>query len=43
MNKIINKEHFSEKVFKLEIEAPLICHCSRRRKGRTYAIDYCGR
>ena len=24
MNKIISKEHFSEKVFKLVIEAPLI-------------------
>lgn len=26
MNKIISKEHFSEKVFKLEIEAPLIAN-----------------
>ena len=36
MNKIISKERFSEKVFKFEIEAPLIA----RRKGRTYAFDY---
>ncbi|MCD8260719.1 MAG: bifunctional dihydroorotate dehydrogenase B NAD binding subunit/NADPH-dependent glutamate synthase [Bacteroides sp.] len=26
MNKIVSKEHFSEKVFKFEIEAPLIAH-----------------
>ncbi|MEG1547047.1 MAG: bifunctional dihydroorotate dehydrogenase B NAD binding subunit/NADPH-dependent glutamate synthase, partial [Bacteroides sp.] len=29
MNKIIRKEHFSEKVFKLEIEAPLIAKARR--------------
>ena len=29
MNKIISKEQFSEKVFKFEVEAPLIA-CSRR-------------
>ena len=33
MNKIINKEHFSEKVFKLEIEAPLI---AKSRKAGLY-------
>ena len=31
MNKIISKEHFSEKVFKLVIEAPLIA--KSRRQG----------
>ena len=35
MNKIINKEHFSEKVFKLEIEAPLI---ARSRKAGHFVI-----
>ena len=34
MNKIINKEHFSEKVFKLEIEAPLIAKSRKARCGR---------
>ena len=29
MNKIISKEHFSEKVVKLEIEAPLIAKARR--------------
>ena len=29
MNKIISKEQFSEKVFKLEIEAPLIAKSRR--------------
>lgn len=50
MNKIISKEHFSEKVFKLEIEAPLIARSRKAghfvivrvgEKRRTYAIDYC--
>ena len=35
MNKIINKEHFSEKVFKLEIEAPLI---AKSRKAGHFVI-----
>ena len=35
MNKIISKEHFSEKVFKLEIEAPLI---ARSRKAGHFVI-----
>jgi len=35
MNKIINKEHFSEKVFKLEIEAPMI---ARSRKAGHFVI-----
>ncbi|MDL2210972.1 bifunctional dihydroorotate dehydrogenase B NAD binding subunit/NADPH-dependent glutamate synthase [Bacteroides sp. OttesenSCG-928-M17] len=35
MNKIINKEQFSEKVFKLEIEAPLI---ARSRKAGHFVI-----
>jgi len=35
MNKIINKENFSEKVFKLEIEAPLI---ARSRKAGHFVI-----
>ena len=35
MNKIISKEHFSEKVFKLEIEAPLI---ARSRKSGHFVI-----
>ena len=35
MNKIISKEHFSEKVFKLEIEAPLI---ARSRKAGYFQI-----
>ena len=30
MNKIISKEHFSEKVFKLVIEAPLIVNRARQ-------------
>ena len=32
MNKILHKEHFSEKVFKLVVEAPLI---ARSRKADT--------
>lgn len=35
MNKIISKEHFSEKVFKLEIEAPLI---AKSRKAGHFVI-----
>lgn len=35
MNKIVNKEHFSEKVFKLEIEAPLI---AKARKAGHFVI-----
>lgn len=35
MNKIINKENFSEKVFKLEIEAPMI---ARSRKAGHFVI-----
>jgi len=35
MNKIISKEHFSEKVFKLVIEAPLI---ARSRKAGHFVI-----
>lgn len=35
MNKIIHKEHFSEKVFKLEVEAPLI---ARSRKAGHFVI-----
>jgi len=35
MNKIISKEQFSEKVFKLEIEAPLI---ARSRKAGHFVI-----
>ncbi|MDR0961593.1 MAG: bifunctional dihydroorotate dehydrogenase B NAD binding subunit/NADPH-dependent glutamate synthase [Mediterranea sp.] len=35
MNKIISKEHFSEKVFKMEIEAPLI---ARSRKAGHFVI-----
>ena len=37
MNKIISKEHFSEKVFKLEIEAPLI---ARSRKAGQRLTPY---
>ncbi len=35
MNKIVNKEHFSEKVIKLEIEAPLI---AKSRKAGHFVI-----
>ena len=35
MNKIISKEHFSEKVFKLVIEAPLI---AKSRKAGHFVI-----
>ena len=35
MNKIISKERFSEKVFKLEIEAPLI---AKSRKAGHFVI-----
>ncbi|MBP9507526.1 MAG: bifunctional dihydroorotate dehydrogenase B NAD binding subunit/NADPH-dependent glutamate synthase, partial [Bacteroides sp.] len=35
MNKIISKEHFSEKVLKLEIEAPLI---AKSRKAGHFVI-----
>lgn len=35
MNKIVSKEHFSEKVFKLEIEAPLI---AKSRKAGHFVI-----
>ena len=35
MNKILHKEHFSEKVFKLVIEAPLI---ARSRKAGHFVI-----
>ena len=35
MNKIISKEHFSEKVFKLVIEAPLI---AKSRKDGHFVI-----
>jgi glutamate synthase (NADPH/NADH) small chain len=35
MNKIVSKEHFSEKVFKLEVEAPLI---ARSRKAGHFVI-----
>ena len=35
MNKIVSKEQFSEKVFKLEVEAPLIAHS---RKAGHFAI-----
>ncbi len=35
MNKIVSKEHFSEKVFKFEIEAPLI---ARSRKAGHFVI-----
>lgn len=35
MNKIVAKEHFSEKVFKLEIEAPLI---AKARKAGHFVI-----
>ena len=35
MNKIISKEHFSEKVFKLVIEAPLI---AKSRKAGNFVI-----
>ena len=37
MNKIISKEHFSEKVFKLVIEAPLI---AKSRKAGHFVIVY---
>ena len=40
MNKIISKERFSEKVFKFEIEAPLI---AKSRKGRTLRHRTCRR
>lgn len=49
MNKIISKEHFSEKVFKLVIEAPLIAKSRKAghfvivrvgEKRRTYATYY---
>ncbi len=35
MNRIVNKEHFSEKVFKLEIDAPLI---AKSRKAGHFVI-----
>ena len=35
MNRIIHKEHFSEKVFKLVVEAPLI---ARSRKAGHFVI-----
>ena len=35
MNKIISKKHFSEKVFKLVIEAPLI---AKSRKAGHFVI-----
>lgn len=35
MNKILSKEHFSEKVFKLVIEAPLI---AKSRKAGHFVI-----
>ena len=35
MNKILQKEHFSEKVFKLVIEAPLI---AKSRKAGHFVI-----
>ncbi len=35
MNKIVSKEHFSERVFKLEVEAPLI---ARSRKAGHFVI-----
>ena len=39
MNKIISKERFSEKVFKLEIEAPLIAK-SRKAGLSNWAWGY---
>ena len=35
MNKILSKEHFSEKVFKLVVEAPLI---AKSRKAGHFVI-----
>ena len=32
MNKILHKEHFSEKVFKLVVEAPLIARSRKAAK-----------
>lgn len=50
MNKIISKEHFSEKVVKLVVEAPLIAKARKaghfvivraRRKRRTHPVNHC--
>lgn len=40
MNRIVNKEHFSEKVFKLEIDAPLI---AKSRKAGHFVIVRVGK
>ena len=39
MNRIVSKEHFSEAVVKLEVEAPLI---ARSRKAGHFVIVRCG-
>ena len=39
MNRIVNKEHFSSAVVKLEVEAPLI---ARSRKAGHFVIVRCG-
>ena len=39
MNKIVSKEQFSEKVFKFEIEAPLIAKA--RKAGHFVRVSVC--